>query len=196
MTTLGVGEMEFNWEHDRDHALLALVIKEGKSVVDEKGRDLGRIAVQKILYFLKVVGVPMGYRFEIYHYGPFCSQILRDTDMLEMDNIVVDHKQQMGSSYGPGENVDTLLENYSEELAEHSSTTKKLVNVLAPQTPNELERLATLDFIYRENKAKKSTGPCKEMVVDRFMEVKKNKFSRDEVEAIFDDMCNAGVFKL
>ena len=38
---------------------------------------LGRTALQKIVYFLQISGVPMRYRFDIYHYGPYCDRITR-----------------------------------------------------------------------------------------------------------------------
>ncbi|MDB5313172.1 MAG: hypothetical protein JWO38_7374 [Gemmataceae bacterium] len=48
----------------------ALLTATAQAAAPESGnRYLGRTALQKILYFLQISGVPMRYRFEIYHYG-------------------------------------------------------------------------------------------------------------------------------
>jgi uncharacterized protein YwgA len=59
-----------------EHALLAATAQ----AAAESGDNgyLGRTALQKILYFLQTSGVPMRYRFDIYHYGPYCDRITRD----------------------------------------------------------------------------------------------------------------------
>jgi uncharacterized protein YwgA len=49
-------------------ALLAYLIKSFNEAGD---RTLGRTILQKLCYFAKASGVPLPFRFEIYHYGPF-----------------------------------------------------------------------------------------------------------------------------
>src|SRR5262249_12172233 len=42
------------------------------------GKSLGRTAVMKLLYFLSALrGVQLGYRFTLYSYGPFDSEVLQ-----------------------------------------------------------------------------------------------------------------------
>jgi uncharacterized protein YwgA len=68
-----------------EHALLAKVVKEATAVAPKEGGYLGRTAIQKIVYFLQVLDVPMRYRFEVCHYGPFCTTILGDLEWLMAD---------------------------------------------------------------------------------------------------------------
>ena len=63
-----------------EHALLAKVVQEAAEITQRQGGFLGRTAIQKIVYFLQVLGVPMRYRFEVFHYGPFCITILGDLE--------------------------------------------------------------------------------------------------------------------
>ena len=55
------------------------------------------------------------------------------------------------------------------------------------------ELLATLDYLYRQLKAGGGPGPWKERVINRFLEVKKDKFSAEEVRAAYDSMVRAGL---
>jgi hypothetical protein len=39
--------------------------------------QLGRTAIQKILYFLQALNVPMRYRFDVHDHGPFARRLWR-----------------------------------------------------------------------------------------------------------------------
>ena len=146
-------------------------------------------------YFLKVIDVPMNYRFEIYRYGPFCSQIMRDADFLEFDNIIVDNKGDIGSSYQPSENIKEFLGEFEGQIGQFRNSVRNLAEILAPLSTKVLELYATVDFVYREQRAKNKAGPWKQTVLERFMTLKGERFNRDEVDSIYDNMCKAGIFE-
>src|SRR5438270_2170265 len=141
---------------------------------------LGRTALQKILYFLQISGVPMRYRFDIYHYGPYCDRISRDVEWLVADGVLKDASSspEKYSNYRPAEAADELLRLHATALQAHQETIHKVVQTLLPLRPDHLELLATLDYLYRQIKAGGGHGPWKERVINRFMEVKKDKFQR------------------
>ena len=116
-------------------------------------------AVQKIMYFLKNAGVPMGYRFSIYHYGPFCDEILRDTDLLLADGVIADRSPQTTkySDYTSGESIQELLRDHEDAIRPWQDIITHVINELAPFNPDRLEATATLDYIYRQQLA---TGQC------------------------------------
>lgn len=57
------------YSNDLRSAFLAAIVR-SFSEAHPKGQ-LGRTAMQKITYFVKVVGVPLPFRFGIYTYGPY-----------------------------------------------------------------------------------------------------------------------------
>ncbi|RYZ88870.1 MAG: hypothetical protein EOP06_10210, partial [Proteobacteria bacterium] len=120
---------------EKEHALLAEIVRlaHEKRLKDGKSGGIGRTALQKIVYFLKVLEVPMRYRFDIYTYGPFCASILTDTEWLEADEAIVDLSENQGkaSSYSPGERVDELLELHRDFLNEHKKLVENVVKGLA-----------------------------------------------------------------
>lgn len=50
----------------------------------DRGRVLGKTALQKLVYFLQEgKDVPIGYDFVLYNYGPFCVELANDLDFTE-----------------------------------------------------------------------------------------------------------------
>src|SRR5580704_10076574 len=64
-------------------ALVAYLIKSDKSV---SSKTLGRTILQKLCYFAEASGVPLPFRFEIYHYGPFSQEIFDRAESLLLDS--------------------------------------------------------------------------------------------------------------
>lgn len=185
--------MRLLFAHSRDHALLALVIEEAHKVVKEKRTFLGRTALQKIMYFLKVSRVPMSYRFDIHHHGPFCQEILRDAQWLMADDVIIDSSRDPDkySNYAPGKAIGDLLTRYKNVVNWHRRKVCEVVHALAPLAPEDLEMLATLDYIYRELTASGKKGPWKDRVIARFMQIKGSKFRQGLVESAYDAMVKA-----
>jgi uncharacterized protein YwgA len=177
----------------RDQALLALVIQEASAAAKDAHWYVGRTAVQKVMYFLQVLDVPMGYRFDIHFYGPYCYDITRDADWLVADSVVADSSTNPDtySNYTPGDSIQELLTQYP-DVENWRKCVHDVVNALIPLEPRHLELLATLDYLYRQQKATKHTGSLKEAVVCRFMEIKGDKFTRDEVERTYEAMRTIG----
>jgi uncharacterized protein YwgA len=179
-----------------EHALLTAAANE--VAAQGGGGHLGGAACQKLIYFFQAAGVPMRYRFDIYHYGPHCDRITRDLEWLLADEVLTDaslSSSERGRNYLPGSGARELLQSHAASLRAHQETISKVVQTLLPLDPDHLELLATLDYLYRQKKAGGGSGPWKEAVIDRFMEVKKDKFQRTAVSAAYDSMIRAGLIE-
>lgn len=154
---------------------------------------LGRTALQKILYFLQISGVPMRYRFEIYHYGPYCDRIYRDVELLLADGVLKDASSnpEKYSNYRPGDAAEELLRPHKDRLDPYRATIADVVKALIPFQPGHLEILATLDYLYRQLRAGGGQGPWKERVISRFLEVKQDKHDQAEVGNAYDSLVRA-----
>src|SRR5262245_34034599 len=121
-----------------EHALLAKVVKEAAAVAQNEGGFLGRTAIQKIVYFLQVLNVPMRYRFDVHHYGTFCESILGDTEWLIADDVVVNSSPntEKYSRFTPGTACDQMIEKYSDKLQEYEGTIRNTVKALLPLKPD------------------------------------------------------------
>ena len=180
-----------------EHALLAKVVNDAAAVAQEEGGYLGRTAIQKIVYFLQVLDVPMRYRFEVCHYGPFCTSILGDLEWLIADAVITDSSPDPGkySKYTPGPACDELIAKHVAKLKDYDDTVKSTVKALLPLKPDHLELIATLDYAFREMKATLGKKPPKKKVIERFREFKGAKFSDDEITKTYDRLEAAGLFE-
>jgi len=180
----------------QDHALLAYVIKCAREAIERKNaRPLGRTAMQKIPYFLQVLGVPMKYRFEIYTYGPFCSEILRDIEWLEADGVITDSsvEKEKRSDYRPGEALDELLAMHRAFIDNYKDVIENVASGLAVVEPNQLELLATLVYLYRWFEATDEAAPFRSSVVARLGEIKPDKFTQANVDHAYDWLKTVGL---
>src|SRR5262245_45632714 len=153
-----------------EHAVLAAT---ARAAAAHAARGyLGRTALQKIVYFLQLSGVPMRYRFGIYHYGPYCDRVTQDAELLIADGVLKDvsSNPEKYSNYRPAEQADELFQAHAAGLRAHQETINKVVETLLPLDPDHLELLATLDYLYRQKRAGGGSGPWKEGVIDRFLE--------------------------
>jgi len=179
----------------QEHALLALVIQEA----DQSSRVsyLGRTALQKIVYFLKALGVPMRYSFEIHHYGPYSDQVTSDMELLMADGIVEDRAttpKYWNYAPKPGGPVDTLFAQHEAFVNTHREIVRNLVNGLGQLEPRQLELFATLHYAYRYEMAS-APQPSKAAVLSRFREYKGNKFPHDELSDAYELMVNTNLIR-
>ncbi len=171
-----------------DESLLTMVIAEADRVARLKGKYVGRTAIQKIMYYLQVQGVPMRYKFDIYLYGPYCQDIVEDIESLMADGAITDERPDTSkySNYAPASKAHDVISRYASEFEAYTKTISSTVAGIIPLDPGLMELMATLDYILRAEKATGKSHELKKSVVNRFMEVKKDKFQRDMVESMYD----------
>jgi len=192
--------MKFTPENTtRDQALLALVVKEAGQAMEASGEGyLGRTALQKIVYFLKVFGVPMRYRFDVHHYGPFCPNILSEADWMTVTETIEDKSTDPDrySNYRIGNAGEALIDEFDEELEPYRETVHDIVSALAPWTPESLELLSTLHYAYRELSVSLERPPKKKELTERFREFKPDRFDEEEINDAINCLKKAKLIKL
>ncbi len=121
----------------------------------ETFENLGRTALMKYCYFLQVVrGVPLGYRFSLYSYGPFDSEVLADLDTAEsMDGVkssVVYFPGGYGYQIRPGARAEKLTKLGEQFLRAHREDLEWLRREFGGSSPADLELASTLIYSDRE----------------------------------------------
>ncbi len=195
--------MSLMFADSRDHALTALVIKEAHQALAKGEGFVGRTAVQKIMYFLKALDVPMKYKFRLHHYGPYSDDLRDDVDCLLADEVVVDSSNdpRRFSSFEPSQEIDSLISKYKSTISKHEEVVRQVTQALVKFKPDQLELLMTLDYLYRVERAKEPQEDIRERVLDRFMDLKGNKprrtvrLDRDTVSKWYDMMADLGLFE-
>ncbi|MFZ1009828.1 MAG: hypothetical protein WAN65_23525, partial [Candidatus Sulfotelmatobacter sp.] len=116
---------------------------------------IGRTALMKYMYFLQVVrGVPLGYSFSMYSYGPFDSEVLADLSSAEMLKIVDVTPVEFAGGYGyrirSGSRSESAKLNAEHLLTNHSKDIDWLFTVFGNLNSAELELTSTIVYVDRE----------------------------------------------
>jgi len=157
--------------------------------------NLGRTILQKIGYFIKSKGVPIDFEFDIYHYGPYSQELYNRVDQLLLDNILVDESGQPSKSiYKPGSHSEELINMHHDELDKYVNDIETVIRVFSRLNPTQMELLATIHFFQTTLTKYYQQPPQKEVVIQRVLEAKGDKFSHQTISGFYDTLEKAGLF--
>lgn len=176
---------------DLTDALVAYLIKAYKAKSSHK---LGRTILQKLCYFAKASGVPLPFRFEIYHYGPFSLEIFEVAEGLTIDEVVTDSSADPGQSdYAPGPKCDFLLNSFAESIEKYGTKLDSVADTFSLLRPSDMELVSTIHYIHNSFRQWNKRVASKEEVVDKVYEIKGSKFDRNFMEQVYDVLLKAGL---
>jgi uncharacterized protein YwgA len=144
-------------------AILARMTRQARMTKQAPDQRLGRTQVMKLLYFLQELkGIPLGYDFRLFNYGPFDSEVLSDLSLACSSNAVVEETLLFKRSYGydikPGLKADELDHSLESEIPKVASAVDEVVGEFGHLSAGELELRSTIFFADRElNQAGKTT---------------------------------------
>lgn len=174
-----------------DDAIIAYVVKKWS---DEKTNiALGRTMIQKICYFLKAKGIPLEFKFDIYHYGPYSQELYFRMDELLADGIVFDDSGQKSKSiYIPGDQIGELLSNH--DISNYVDDINDIISLFNQFHPTEMELLATIHYLQTTSTKYFGNPPKKEEIIEKVLAIKRDKFSKTLVSRAFDALAKADLF--
>jgi uncharacterized protein YwgA len=144
-------------------AVLARLVKNAPS------KSLGRTQVMKLFYFLQELkGVPLGYDFRLFNYGPFDSEVLSDLSSACGLGIVVEDTVLYPSGYGYAIKPGPQADRFEADLASDDSLGSQVdlvVREFGAFSASELELRSTVLFVDRE-----FAGGVQEATADQIVE--------------------------
>lgn len=176
-----------------EQALVAATISKATEACPDCA--IGRIAVQKLLYFMNVLGVPMRYQFEIYHYGPYCSSVASDIEWLLADEVLVNESNSSAYRYRTAPKYEAVSQEFSSQLSEQMPIIEAVARTFGSLPPLTLELVATLDFSFRWVHASGSEAPWKSATIEKFKRIKKGKFSDQSIDYWYDKLVEIGLIQ-
>jgi len=132
--------------------------------------NFGRTAVMKLCYFLQTLRhVPLGYRFSLYSYGPFDSEVLADLDYAEALGAISSEVVHFPSgAYGyrisPSGRATHLEDMAREFLNEYGDDLDWVIGEFGDLGSGELELASTIIFADREVARRGSRQSLRELV--------------------------------
>jgi uncharacterized protein YwgA len=135
--------------------------------VHKKTGQLGKIQLQKLVYFLQETGVPLNYKFEIYHYGPYSFELA--DDMSSLDSLGVLSVAADPGGYGFDIHVGAHGSKYRIDKR-YIPKIEDVISKFGADTPAKLEVKSTVHFVNRV--LNKQMRPSEKTVVAKVKELK------------------------
>ena len=154
--------------------------------------QFGKTMLQKLVFLLQEsFDLKFGYSFELYTYGPFCTQLLIDLDQVEALNGV--EVKPVVSGYGgyqiePGEKKDFIREKGA-SLLEHkdvSNDLDELIRHFGGLLAVDLELKATIVYVANDHKRLGQDLTMKQIA--QIVGEIKPKFSEDQIESAIEEL--------
>ncbi len=116
---------------------------------------MGRTALMKFCYLLQTLrGVPLGYRFTLYSYGPFDSTVLSDLNTAETLRAVESNVTFYSGGYGyrisKGERADSVLQFAAPLLDKYRPDIEWVLEQFGSHGSADLELEGTIVYVDRE----------------------------------------------
>lgn len=145
----------------------------------------GRTALMKFAYLLQTIKhVPLGYRFELYNYGPYDSTVLSDLSqavtMKAVKSATLKYPSGYGYEYTSNEKGHAALcEKAADDLAKHDADIKWVLDEFGNESASRLELISTI--VYAEREMKRKRQKCSENTLCRRVKAIKPHFSDDKI---------------
>ena len=132
----------------------AALISEMLDRMIEKGSWAGKTHLQKCIFFLQAMaGVPTGYVFQLYRYGPFSFEMRDEIIRLQAEDIIrlAPRSASYRSSLKTTEASKHLRKYVSKTLDQHSKAIDFVADHFGALNASELEPLATAFYFHLED---------------------------------------------
>jgi uncharacterized protein YwgA len=166
--------------------------------ITKEDPGLGRTKLMKYLYILQTVkSVPLGYKFQLYVYGPYDSKVLEDLTIAEAWGAV--REELTPSSYGyayrivPGAQNGKLVESVKEFVGKHQKAIKWVVDNFSSFSDDKLELLSTI--IWADQEARRAGKRRTNAELIKIVHEIKPRLPKDTAKELVEHLKRLNVFQ-
>jgi uncharacterized protein YwgA len=160
----------------------------------EHGTNLGKTALQKLIYLLQELQkVDVGYEFSLHNYGPFSAELQADLDLVESLRGVNVNASEYGWEIVPGSKCEALRQKANEFLSEQMETAiRNVIDEFGGYPTKKLELISTIIFADREfQRTDHSSKVPRSKLVSLVHEIKPH-FSENKISEVITELENKG----
>lgn len=156
--------------------------------VTSGGIKLGKIQLQKLIYFLQERGIPLNYKFRIYHYGPYSFGLSSDLDSLDSLKILCVKADSTGYGYQieKGECSEDFYDKDTNIAESYKNEIDFVLTNFSQCDTSEIELRATTHYVYK-NQKKTERNTSKENVVNVVKQLKP-RFTDEKIASTYDEL--------
>lgn len=124
------------------------------SAIAEKQPNIGKTSIMKYMFFLQYCyGIPLGYDFSIYTYGPYAQDVMSDLDLAVYYNAIERNYIEYPNGYGGyefsrGKNWEPFAEKYQEYSDQIDPLIARLVTLFCAHSARDMELSATIAYVH------------------------------------------------
>lgn len=159
---------------------------------------LGKTAMQKLIYFLQEAkGVPCGYDYIFYNYGPYSQELASDleyTDALDVISITPRSDLPAAFAISPGSYEEEMRKRGKDFLDRYRQRIEEVIRDFGDLSARELELMATIYYCYRFA-LDRGRRLSRESLVNQVKGLKP-RFPGHEIEAAVDWLAQRGYLSL
>jgi uncharacterized protein len=144
----------------------------------DRGYDIGRTKLQKLVFFLQDLAPVPKYRYELRHYGPYSYELSSDVERLASLGFIDTQEDQSGYGYHIYPGHRSLVD--SEMLVRFEQAINQVVENFASLETAQLEIMSTIRFV-DEILASKGRRPQQAEVLDLVWKLKPH-YEREYVD--------------
>lgn len=158
----------------------------------------GKTAIQKLVYFLQeAVGVPCGYEYIFYNYGPYSRDLAADLEYADViGGVSIKSREDVPAAYAisPGEFKEDIKQRGADFLSRHHEAIERVIRDFGGYPARELELFATIYYAYRFAVDREQPLAKEELI--RQVQGLKPRFSLEKITAAVDKLCQVGYIDL
>jgi len=156
-------------------------------VISKQQKIHGKVALQKLLYFVKEVGVPVEANYFMHIFGPFSLDIANRYRVFTAKGILVKFQENWGESFIAGENTEEIKKTGRKFLDLYKEKIDFVLNKVGDLYPIDLELYATIHYIIKEH-VTKGQRINEEEIVREIRAEKGPKFTDANIKKSYSDI--------
>ncbi|PKM77181.1 MAG: hypothetical protein CVU90_08495 [Firmicutes bacterium HGW-Firmicutes-15] len=156
---------------------------------DVMGSIRGKKAIQKLVYFSKVLGIPFDNSYKMHYFGPYSETVAQEILDAEKADII----NCTGSYvYYPGSQAESIRSQYHSMISDNIDLLSKLIELFGDMSPSKLELYATTHYVDNIQKHLYNNYD-KEEIVQAVKNLKGTKFEIIEIQQAYNDLEDWGL---
>lgn len=160
-------------------------------LVEMSGSVEGKTVMQKLIYFLQESRVPLGFKYQLYFYGPYSHELAYAVSDFESFGILsIRSGAGNATVYETGPSANIFIEANKSLIEKFESAIRDVLDKFGLKSSSKLELLATIHFISR-SLHDKGEAVSKNRVVE-LTKKEKPKFTEAEINSSYDELVTSG----
>ncbi|MHB8841847.1 MAG: hypothetical protein ACYC56_08700 [Candidatus Aquicultor sp.] len=147
----------------------------------------GKKVMQKLVYFLQERGMPLGFKYQLYCYGPYSHELAYAVSDFESFGILVAQPgANNATAYKSGPTAGIFVEANNALVDKFQPVIEAALYEFGKKSSSELELMATIHFIDKSMRSKNGISEKNQVIA--LTKKEKKKFPEDVISQAYNEL--------